>query len=252
MSANAVKPGVIVHSLAMATSNAGKLQELLALAAAADLPIQLFSLSEIAPDLTVIEDGRTFAVNAVKKATALATVSAMLSLADDSGLEVDALGGAPGVFSARYASTTGAAATDAANNAKLLVELAALKDGRTRWPARFRCALALVDPFATDANGKPADAIVVEATCEGHIIAAPRGDHGFGYDPLFVVATSAADGKAERTLAELDMAEKLAVSHRSRAFRELIPRLVEVLAARNAPIMRVIGRASTRDVNLSK
>jgi len=149
------------------------------------------------PDLPdVVEDGATFEANAVKKAVSLARATGRVTMADDSGLEVDALDGAPGVYSARYA---GEPADDAANNAKLLKALARAGDRR----ARFRCVLALADP-----SGRVR---TVEGCCEGAIAAAPRGAGGFGYDPVFVP-----EGH-ERTFAEMAPAEKHRLSHRGRA-----------------------------------
>ncbi len=216
------------HSLVVATSNRGKLEELRALLAG--LPVRVHTIEEAcAKPPTIIEDGDTFEENALKKARAVAGVSLMLTLADDSGLEVDALGGAPGPRSARYAH---ARATDAENNAALLAALAALPDAVRARPlaARFRCVLALIDPYATD----PAP-IVVEGRCEGSLTRTPRGSGGFGYDPLFVV-----DG-ADKTMAELSEAEKNTLSHRARAFAALRPVLERVIAQREEAIARVEG-----------
>ncbi len=146
----------------------------------------------------VVEDGRTFPANAVKKAVFLALAARAWTLADDSGLEVDALDGAPGVCSARYA---GEPADYQANNAKLL---AALREQKVR-TARFRCVVALAD-----ATGR---AQIAEGTCEGRIIHEPRGTRGFGYDPLFVP-----DGY-EQTFAEMDAELKNRLSHRARALQ---------------------------------
>ena len=214
------------HSLVVATSNRGKLEELRALLAG--LPVRVHTMEEAcAKPPTVVEDGATFAENAVKKARAVAAVSMMLTLADDSGLEVDALAGAPGVRSARFAHER---ATDAENNAALLAALAALPDavGARPLTARFRCVLALVDPYAAD--GGP---IMLEGRCEGTITRTPRGSGGFGYDPLFVV-----DG-ADKTMAELTEAQKNTLSHRARAFAALRPVLERVLAQRDEVIARV-------------
>jgi XTP/dITP diphosphohydrolase len=156
--------------------------------------------------LTVDEDAPTFAGNAEKKARAALAVTGLSSLADDSGLEVDALDGAPGVLSARYA---GPAQDDAANNAKLLAALERVPEGQRS--ARFRCALVLVTPD----GGK----LVREGTCEGSIGLEPRGSGGFGYDPLFLV------GDSGRTMAELTAAEKNRISHRARALAALVAAL---------------------------
>lgn len=158
----------------------------------------------------VVEDGDTFLANARLKAVALAAATGDAALADDSGLEVDALGGAPGVFSARFA---GESASDADNVALVLAELERV--GATQPPARtarFRCVLVLRTPDGAE--------LVAEGSVEGRLIQAPRGDGGFGYDPIFV--PSEGDG---RTFAEMTGAEKQAISHRGRALRDLIAQL---------------------------
>lgn len=218
----------MIHTLILGTTNRGKLEEFRGLLAG--LPVQLLTVADVTRQpLTIVEDGKTFAENAVKKARAVAEATMTLTLADDSGLEVDALEGRPGVRSARFAHER---ATDAENNAALTAALDDLGDSnRTpdRFNARFRCALALVDPYAND--GEP---IVVEGTCEGVITRTPRGSGGFGYDPLFVVA-----GK-DRTMAELGEAEKNAVSHRARATEALIPILKRALEARERDVERIL------------
>lgn len=217
------------HSLVVATSNRGKLEEFRALLAG--LPVRVHTMEEACAKVpTIIEDGATFEANALKKARAVAAASMMLTLADDSGLEVDALGGAPGPRSARFAH---ARATDAENNAALLAALGALPDSVRSHPlaARFRCVLALIDPYANES-----DPIVVEGRCEGTLTRTPRGSGGFGYDPLFVV-----DG-AEKTMAELTEAEKNSLSHRARAFAALRPVLERVIARREEAIAFVEGR----------
>jgi XTP/dITP diphosphohydrolase len=236
-------------TLVVATGNRGKLEELRALLAA--LPVQVLGVSEVlATPPHVVEDGATFAENAIKKARAVAHATMMLTVADDSGLEVDVLDGRPGVRSARFAHER---ATDAENNAALLASLAALADpmmigdmpasrpvasGRALTPlegpmgegfrARFRCVLALVDPFTH--GGQPR---TVDGVCEGTVIRAPRGSGGFGYDPLFVVAG------IDRTMAELAEREKNRLSHRARAFAALCPLLEEVLHQRASQVARV-------------
>jgi XTP/dITP diphosphohydrolase len=193
--------------LLFATRNAHKLKELQELVA--PLGIEVCSPADVGGLPEVEEDTGTLAGNAEKKARAAQAKTGLASLADDSGLEVDALSGRPGVHSARFA---GAAHDDAANNAKLLAELDGVPDAwRT---ARFRCVLALVDEQGALS--------LAEGTCEGKIAHAPRGEHGFGYDPLFVVA------KGPHTLAELVAEEKHQVSHRGQAMRAL----AKVLATR--------------------
>jgi XTP/dITP diphosphohydrolase len=190
-----------VTKLVFATRNRHKVAELRALVA--PLGFEVLSLDEVAvPD--VVEDAPIFAGNAEKKARATFAATGLASLADDSGLEVDALDGAPGVRSARYAGEH----DDAANNAKLLRELAAVSDEKRT--ARFRCALAFLD-----ARGL----VTADGTCEGRIAHERRGAGGFGYDPLFLVEGGA------RTMAELSPEEKNRVSHRGRALRALAERL---------------------------
>jgi XTP/dITP diphosphohydrolase len=216
------------HALVLATTNRGKLEELRALLA--DLPLEIYSLDAVQKEkLPLVEDGKTFAENAIKKARAIAEATMMLTLADDSGLEVDVLGGAPGVHSARYAHER---ATDAENNAHLLAALDNAADPMNPhgggFKARFRCVLALVDPYTGD--GEPR---TVEGACEGSITRLPRGAGGFGYDPIFLV-----DG-IDKTMAELTQAEKNDLSHRARAARQLRPLLEDILLQREKAIDRI-------------
>jgi XTP/dITP diphosphohydrolase len=223
---------MIPNSIVLATTNHGKLEELRALLAG--VPVELLTPEDVLRHkLAVVEDGKTFEENALKKARAVAHATMMMTLADDSGLEVDALDGKPGVHSARFAHER---ATDAENNAALLAAIDALTDpatgSRIESPrARFRCVLALVDPFYKD--GEP---FVVEGRCEGTIGRAPRGSGGFGYDPLFLV-----DG-TEKTMAELTEREKNTMSHRARAALALKPALERVLGARAEAVARVERR----------
>jgi len=199
-------------TIVLATSNAGKVSELRALLS--DLPVQFLSVSEVLGEkLSIVEDGATFEDNALIKARAVCRATQTLSLADDSGLEVDALGGRPGVRSARFAHER---ATDAENNAALLRELENVEEGART--ARFRCVLALVSPW------RDADIHVAEGSCEGSIARAPRGNGGFGYDPLFTVA-----GLEGRTMAELSEDEKNRISHRARAVQSLRAILIRVV-----------------------
>jgi XTP/dITP diphosphohydrolase len=225
-----------IHSLVIATNNHGKLRELRHLLEG--MPIRLLSLADAGREsFNVVEDGQTFVENAIKKANAVAEATMMLTLADDSGLEVDALGGRPGVRSARFAH---ARATDAENNAALQEALDELADADPQsgialgpimpmtFTARFRCALALVDPFSND--GKPH---VVEGVCEGEILRTPRGSGGFGYDPLFLVQGQ------DRTMAELTELEKARLSHRARACEKMKLVLEKVLLAREELTERI-------------
>ena len=190
--------------LLLASANRGKLRELRTILAG--LPVELVGLAEAAlgepPE--VEETGDTFLENALLKARAYAAWSGLAAVADDSGLEVDALGGAPGVRSARYA---GPGAADRANLDKLLAALAGVPPARRT--ARFRCAAVLVDPTLGEWHA--------EAAWEGRLLEARRGSGGFGYDPVFLP-----DGW-DRTSAEVDQATKDAASHRGRAFRALRP-----------------------------
>jgi len=211
-------------TIVLSTSNHGKLFELRALLS--DLPVQLRSAAEILGESpSIVEDGATFQENALIKARAIARATRMLSLADDSGLEVDALGGRPGVRSARFAHER---ATDAENNAALLRELEQVDEGARS--GRFRCVLSLVDPW------HESDVHVAEGSCEGSIARAPRGSGGFGYDPLFLVS-----GQGGKAMAELSETEKNQVSHRGRAVQALRSILLELVNARLDEAERIAG-----------
>ncbi|NLD42424.1 MAG: XTP/dITP diphosphatase [Chloroflexi bacterium] len=193
----------------LATRNQGKRREYQNLLAG--LNLALVTLDEAGIDLEVEETGATFAENALLKARGYAHASGLPTLADDSGLEVDALGGAPGVHSARYA---GADATDQDRCLLLLQSLHNIPEGQRG--ARFRCVIAVAWPDgAID---------VADGTCEGSIAHAPRGSHGFGYDPVFLPA-----GRTV-TMAELSPEEKDRISHRARAAAALRPALERRLA----------------------
>ena len=210
-------------TVVLATSNPGKLAEFRALLAG--LPIELVSASEVLKRMPVIvEDGETFEQNAVKKARAIADETLMVTLADDSGLEVDVLRGAPGVRSARYA---GERATDAENNQALLQALRDVPTDERR--ARFRCVLCVIDPWSGDEGQR----VLAEGTCEGMIARSPRGSGGFGYDPLFVV-----EGR-DQTMAELADGQKNAISHRAKAVEALRPKLMQMLEERAAATERI-------------
>lgn len=197
-------------TLVFATRNRGKLAEVEILLAGTD-GIALRSLDDVdVPE--VIEDRDTFAGNATKKALEVSRALGLPALADDSGLEVDALGGAPGVFSARY---SGPGATDATNNTKLLAALTDVPEGQRA--ARFRSVLALADT-----TGRLGDDVITAAgACEGQILFAPRGSGGFGYDPLFFAP------ELGSTFAELGIGTKNDFSHRARAMRVMLPLLLE-------------------------
>ena len=201
--------------LVLATRNPAKvveLREILA-EALAGTGLELVGLDAFAGLEDVVESGVTFADNALLKARYAARATGLPALADDSGLAVDVLGGAPGVFSARWAGPLAEAAgtsRDEANNALLLAQLADVPDEHRG--AGFVCAAALVVPG--EGPGSVGREVVREGHCRGTLARSPRGDGGFGYDPLLVRP----DG---RTLAEHSAAEKNAVSHRGQAFRAL-------------------------------
>jgi XTP/dITP diphosphohydrolase len=179
----------------------------------------LVSLDDVGIDEDPVEDGATFEANAAIKARSGARASGLPTLADDSGLEVDALGGGPGVRTRRYA---GEHATDAENNAKLLDALRGLPPWRRS--ARYVCVLAVALPeIAGRRGGLPL--IVARGTCRGRIAGAPRGTEGFGYDPIFEPTSEPPGG---RTLGLWSAAEKHASSHRARAARRLAPRLADL------------------------
>ncbi|MCH9038633.1 MAG: RdgB/HAM1 family non-canonical purine NTP pyrophosphatase [Chloroflexi bacterium] len=183
------------RKLLIATHNRGKLKELSFLLGG--VPFELVSLSDVGIELDADETGDTLEENATLKAETYARLSGLPTLADDSGLEVEALGGAPGVHSARYA---GEGATDEDRIALLLKNLA---DYPQPWTARFRCVAAIVRP------GQAAE--LYSGECRGEIITVPRGDNGFGYDPVFLITR---EGK---TMAELTSDEKNRLSHRGAA-----------------------------------
>ncbi len=189
--------------LLIATRNRGKLREYRRLLEG--LPLELVTLDDVDVDLDVEETGETFEANARLKAEAYARASGLPTLADDSGLEVDALGGAPGVRSARYGAPE--ARSDEDRYRLLLRRLEGVpEEART---ARFVCVVAFADPRAGVLR-------TARGTCEGRIARAPRGRHGFGYDPVFLLP----DG---RTMAELSPEEKNRISHRARALEALRP-----------------------------
>ena len=200
--------------LILATRNRGKRGEIQALLGA-DIHVQSLDDFPNAPD--TIEDGDTFEANASKKAREIAKYTGLPALADDSGLVVDALDGAPGIYSARYA---GQHATDEDNNRKLIANLRDInlrdipENHRT---ARFCCAIALAAP-----DGRVQTA---QATWEGRILTSPRGNNGFGYDPLFYVPTH------NCTAAELPSQTKNRLSHRGQALRAILPRILDLFRA---------------------
>lgn len=199
------------HRLVIGTTNSAKGRELVELLAPHGFVVETLRDHPETPE--VLEDGDAFAHNARKKAAEYARALRAWVLADDSGLEVHALGGRPGVYSARYA---GENATDAANNAKLLAELGERPSNERG--ARYYCHVAVADP-----QGE----ICAESTgvCTGRIAAAPAGSNGFGYDPLFEVV------EFHRTFGQLGPRVKAALSHRARAMRAIVPKLRALAAA---------------------
>lgn len=194
-------------TLLVASNNPGKRKEIQALLK--HLPLQLSVQENSGGIILVQETGSTYAENAQIKAAAFAGHFNLWALADDTGLEVDALDGAPGLRSARW---LGPGASDADRRARLL-EL--LEDHRPPWTARFRCVAALAGPQG--------ELDLAEGICEGEIISQERGTHGFGYDALFLVSGTG------KTMAELSTAEKNTLSHRARAIQELMPQIMEGL-----------------------
>ncbi len=171
--------------------------------------VELIPLDEIAPQLELAEPFDTFEANSLAKARAVAAATGEIAIADDSGLEVDALGGRPGVLSARFA---GEGASDENNNAKLVAALEGVPAGQRT--CRYRCVAVMVAPTGHE--------IVASGSCDGHVILEGRGTGGFGYDPHVVPVGET------RTMAEIPLEEKLSFSHRGRAFRELAKRLGEL------------------------
>jgi XTP/dITP diphosphohydrolase len=197
-----------MQKLLIATGNRGKVIEIQALLEGLD--VALVTPKEIGLELEVHEDGQTYAENAGKKALAYSKASGLLSLADDSGLEVDALDGAPGLYSARYSPQPGA--TDADRRAYMLKNLA----GKPRpWTAHFHATIAIGSP-----DGQ---VLFADGNCYGEIIPDERGNNGFGYDPIFFIP------ETQHTMAELSMDEKNRLSHRALAVKNALPILQKIL-----------------------
>lgn len=204
-----------MSKLLLATNNRGKLVEIQALLRALNFEATLVTPAQIGLTIKVEEDGDTYAENAARKAVAFARSSGLLTLADDSGLEVDALSGLPGIHSARFAPQPGA--TDADRRAYLLERLQGLP---RPWTAHFHCTVALVRPEGPAWENKIQ---FIEGICPGEIIPEERGQNGFGYDPVFLLP------ELSLTMAELTMEEKNRLSHRARAIRAAKPILLEFL-----------------------
>ena len=196
-----------MNKLLIATNNKGKVVELQDLLK--DIGIELITPADINLNLEVEEDGTTYAENAAKKAIAFAHASGLISLADDSGLEVDALNGAPGLYSARYHPKPGA--NDADRRAYMIENL---RGKPHPWTAHFHATIAIAIPDQ--------DVHIVEGNCYGEIIPEERGTGGFGYDPIFLFP------ELNKTMAELEMEEKNRLSHRAKAVMNAIPILKKI------------------------
>lgn len=194
--------------LLLASSNLGKLREIQALLD--DLDVILQTPKQLDITIDVDEDGVTYAENAALKASAFAQASGLLTLADDSGLEVDVLGGLPGIHSARFSQLPHA--TDADRRNYLLDRL---RGSPRPWSAQFHCTVALTTPGG--------DIYFANGECHGEIIPEERGQGGFGYDPIFLLSDLG------RTMAELDMEEKNRLSHRARAVKASLPILTKLI-----------------------
>ena len=201
----------MINIIVLATRNEGKIKEFQEMLK--DFPVEIKNLNDFGPIPEVEEDGETFDDNAYKKALFAAKVLGLPAIADDSGLVVEALAGAPGVKSARYA---GEKATDQDNINKLLKEL----EGQSNRKAAFECVLSIAVPSGP--------ALTYEGRCEGEITLQPQGDAGFGYDPVFYYP------EYDKTFAEISGDEKNRVSHRGRALAELVGEFDKVLAWLNA------------------
>jgi XTP/dITP diphosphohydrolase len=199
---------VTLKQLLVATHNKGKLKEFYSLLR--DLDLDLISPAQMGLELEVEEKGNTYEENASLKAAAFSGASGLVTLADDSGLEVDGLGGLPGIRSARFSPLP--EATDADRRAYLL---SLLKETPQPWSAHFHCTVAI----ATPQN----EIYFSQGECPGEIIPVERGTNGFGYDPIFLLS------KIGLTMAELDMDEKNQLSHRARAVKAAIPTLLDIL-----------------------
>lgn len=197
-----------VQEIVVATNNPGKIREIQKILE--DFPCRVIPIGQIVSDFVVEEDGITYAENALKKARCAVKKTGKIVIADDSGLEVDALHGAPGIYSARFG---GEQLAQPQKNALLLEQL----QGETKRSARFRCVIAVVTPDGREET--------VEGICEGHIGDEARGTHGFGFDPIFLVSDS------QQTMAELGPDIKNGISHRAKAVRQLPDLLTRVISS---------------------
>jgi XTP/dITP diphosphohydrolase len=198
-----------MNRLLIATNNIGKQKEIRSLLQ--NLSVDIITPDELSLNLSVTEDGTTYSENAAKKATSFSKITGLICLADDTGLEVETLGGAPGLYSARYSPQSNA--NDADRRNYLLKQL---KNHPQPWSAQFRCIIAIATPTG--------DIYFTEGICTGKIIPKERGSHGFGYDPIFQLTT------VGKTMAELSMREKNKLSHRALAIKQTIPILEKLLS----------------------
>jgi len=195
-----------MKDLLLATTNPGKIQEITAILAG--IPLRLLSPADFGLDISVVEDSGSYTGNARLKASAYARAAGIPALADDSGLEVEALGGEPGLRSHRYSPLTSATDRD-----RCLYLLEKLKEAARPWKARFVCAVVVC--------GSSGEMLRAWGECPGEIIPEFRGENGFGYDPIFLVAGS------DKTMAELPNEQKNQLSHRARALQAALPALRE-------------------------
>ena len=200
-----------MFKILMATGNQGKLREMKEMLS--DLPVEILSLKDFPEIAEPVEDGETFEANSLLKARYYREKTGCAAMADDSGLEVEALGGAPGVYSARFCGHHG---DDEANNEKLLSELQAR--GLAESKAAYRCVLAFAGLDGTE--------LTASGSCDGVVKGPRRGENGFGYDPYFYVTEAQFAG---RTMAELTLEEKGTISHRARAMAKLKELLKETV-----------------------
>ena len=197
----------MMNKMVIASKNKGKVKEIKKLLS--DMPFDVISMLEEDVDIDIVEDGRTFEENALIKAKAVKNHISAIVVADDSGLEVDYLDGAPGIYSARFA---GEGSSDEQNYMKLLSMLEGVEESKRT--ARFVCAIAVVLPDNSN--------LIVKGECEGRIGFKPEGDNGFGYDPLFYIP------QFDATMAQLDISVKNSISHRAKALGKLVKRLNDI------------------------
>jgi len=198
----------MMKKVLIATKNKGKVKEIKKLLS--DMPFDVVTILEEDVDIDIVEDGKTFEENALIKAKAVKNHTSAIVVADDSGLEVDYLDGAPGIYSARFA---GEGSSDEQNYLKLLSMLEGVEESKRT--ARFVCTIAVVLPDNSH--------FIVRGECEGRIGFKPKGDNGFGYDPLFYIP------QFDASMAQLDMSVKNSISHRAKALEKMVNKLRQLL-----------------------